>query len=45
MAYIRKLFSPETRLISAIYTSALLIDLYFIWSGAGYLMTIFLVIL
>ena len=43
MAYIRKLFTQENRVISTIYFFALLIDLYFIWIGAGYLMSVLLV--
>ena len=43
VVYMRKLFSQENRIISGIYISALIIDLYFIMSGAGYLMTILLV--
>ena len=45
MAYLRKLFTKENRIISSIYITALLVDLYFIWSGAGYLMTVLLVVL
>ena len=43
MTYLRKLFSQENRVISTIYIVSLIVDLYFIWSGAGYLMTILLV--
>ena len=43
MAYLRKLFSQESRIISSVYILALVIDLYFIWSGAGYLMSVLLV--
>ena len=45
MVYVRKLFSPESRIISSIYVAALVLDLYFIWSGAGYLLSIGLVVL
>ena len=43
MVYLRKLFSEESRIISGIYMAALIIDMYFIWAGAGYLLTILLV--
>ena len=43
--YLRKLFSERNRAISGIYVVSLLIDLYFIMSGAGYLMTILMVAL
>ena len=41
--YMRKLFSEENRAISGVYIVSLLIDLYFIMAGAGYLLTILLV--
>ena len=37
MSYLRKLFTPEQRLISAIYILSLALALYFGSSGAGYL--------
>ena len=40
MVYLRKLFSKETRLISAVYVSSLLLALYFAWSGASYLVAL-----
>ena len=43
LAYLQKLFSGQNRIISGIYICALLVDLYFIWTGAGYLMTLLLV--
>ena len=43
MVYLRKLFAPETRIISGIYIGSLLIDLYFLFAGAGYLLTLILV--
>ena len=43
MAYLRKLFTQQNRVISTVYIFALLIDLYFIWIGAGYLMSVLLV--
>ena len=45
MTYMRKLFNQENRNISIIYIGALLVDLYFIWAGAGYLLTFLLVLL
>ena len=45
MVYIRKLFGSENRIISGIYICALLVDMYFIWAGAGYLLTLLLVAL
>mmetsp|Transcript_28230 Transcript_28230/g.37659 ORF Transcript_28230/g.37659 Transcript_28230/m.37659 type:complete len:158 (+) Transcript_28230:179-652(+) len=45
MAYVRKLFTQENRAISTIYFMALIVDLYFIWSGAGYLMSVLMVAL
>ena len=43
MVYLRKLFSSEGRLISTVYVLSLLLDLYFIWAGAGYLISLVLV--
>ena len=43
LTYARKLFNSDNRLISGIYFTALLVDLYFIWAGAGYLLTFLLV--
>ena len=43
MVYVRKLFTEENRIISGVYIVSLIIDLYFISAGAGYLMTILLV--
>ena len=43
LTYARKLFNSDNRLISGIYITALLVDLYFIWAGAGYLLTFLLV--
>ena len=43
VVYLRKLFTEENRAISGIYIVSLLLDLYFIMSGAGYLMTILMV--
>ena len=43
VVYLRKLFTQENRIISSIYIGSLIIDLYFIWAGAGYLLTILLV--
>ena len=40
MVYLKKLFNKETRLISAVYISSLLMALYFSWSGASYLVAI-----
>ena len=40
MVYLRKLFSKESRLISAVYVSSLLLALYFAWSGASYLVAL-----
>ena len=40
MVYVKKLFNKETRLISAVYISSLLMALYFSWSGASYLIAI-----
>ena len=45
VAYMKKLFVAENKLISVIYMASLVVDLYFIWAGAGYLMTILLVAL
>ena len=45
MTYLRKLFSLEQRIISTIYVAALVLDLYFIWSGAGYLLSILMVVI
>ena len=45
MTYIRRLFSAQNRIISSIYFVSLLVDLYFIWSGAGYFLSVLLVIL
>ena len=43
LVYLRKLFSSEGRLISAVYMLSLLLDLYFIWAGAGYVISLVLV--
>ena len=45
MAYLKKLFQPENRIISSVYILSLLVDFYFIWAGAGYLLSIVLVLL
>ena len=45
MTYLRKLFAQEQRLVSGIYVLSLIVDLYFIWAGAGYLLTVLLVAL
>ena len=45
MTYLRKLFSEEYRIISIIYITSLLIDLYFIWAGTGYLVSLLLVLM
>ena len=37
MVYLKKLFTPENRIISVVYISSLLMALYFAWSGASYL--------
>jgi len=43
MVYLRKLFSPETRVISAIYIFSLLLSLYLGWSGAGYISSLVMI--
>merc|ERR1719188_2114563 len=43
--YLRKLFSEEYRIISVVYITSLVIDLYFIWAGTGYIMSLLLVVL
>ena len=43
MVYLRKLFSSEGRIISTLYVSSLILDLYFIWAGAGYIISLLLV--
>ena len=43
--YLRKLFAEQNRAISGVYIISLLINLYFIMSGAGYLVTILMVAL
>ena len=45
VVYLRKLFSSEGRIISVVYILALFLDLYFIWAGAGYLISLVLVAL
>ena len=43
MVYLRKLFSTEGRIISVVYILSLMLDLYFIWAGAGYIISLLLV--
>ena len=43
--YAAKLFSEQNRNISTIYFASLVIDFYFIWSGAGYLISLMLVLI
>ena len=43
MTYLRRLFSSEGRIISILYVFSLILDLYFIWAGAGYLISLLLV--
>ena len=43
VVYMRKLLSDENRIISGVYIVSLLVDLYFISAGAGYLLTILMI--
>ena len=40
MVYLRKLFAAESRIISVVYISSLLMALYFAWTGASYLVAL-----